>query len=757
MLTAETNFSGIYSFFGPGVINGWDVTKLADNRADQILLLDGYNSNATSEYGQKLSLLNLEFSTSCRVATTANITLSNTQTIDGIAVVAGNIVLVKNQSTASQNGVYTVASGSWTRHSTLDASSEYSDNFVVYVSSGTTNEKTLWIGAVSSTNFTLGSSNLYFQDAFKQCIKVSPGNGIIDKYAAKTEKPHYFRQTINNTFYAWAESGISTLSDEICNITCPVIPDSKYNNYSNAVYLASVIYEADPTYTDFNIVSEIVYEERRNQINETVGEFQRQIQLSYLKHKHLGEINTSEKIDLGNYLVLYGSATDGSLTYDNTSIFILRKSDGSIFNDTISSFGTPIVKLDGITLSSSDYTISESSSTYKIYLTQGIRSTSKLEVYLPYSSDKNLIAVNANQELLISSLSLNSYIKLSDGTIYQYTDASGITTDKYTLFSWTDFQYDTAEVYLSDVLLDPIHYIINPYSGCILFNSSTPNYDQYTFSDLKVIVKVRKAEINNSLSNDFIKNLSANSISTGKISINNLKINHYSENRYKDALTFTPDKYLITGIGKSYLYPQNTNSAIQYNDNISVFYKSSNIFTSLNLMYAATSRGLFLFNLASNTAQSTNWQNDYGKIISLEDNIIYPTNENYFKNVYALTSLGKVYYSNTSNVWNDLKLPIDSSGIAKTLSAFKISSDKTADGNYQTYQYGLTSSKVYYSIIPDNTAYQNWNWSEVNSFYNSSGTAITNIYNLSGIEEVSTQKTTYVENAPDDITVQRAL
>ena len=470
MLTAETNFSGIYSFFGPGVINGWDVSKLADSRADQILLLDGYNSSPTSEYGQKLSLLNLNYTVSCSAATTTNITLTGAQTIDGVSVVAGDIVLVKDQSTASNNGVYTVAAGSWTRHSALDSSADYSDNFVVYVSSGTTNQKTLWIGAVSSTNFTLGSSNLYFQDAFKQCIKVSTGNGIIDKYAAKTEKPNYFRQIVNNTFYVWAESGISTLSDEICNITCPTLPDSKYNTYSNAVYLASIIYKADATYADFSTVSEIIYEERRNQINETAGEFQRQLQLSYLKHKHLGEINTAEKIDLGNFLVLYGSTTDGSLSYDNTSIFVLRKSDGSLFNDTISSYGTPIVKLDGNILPSTDYTISESSSPYKIYLTHGIKSTSKLEIYLPLSSDKTLIAVDTNQVLLTSSLSLNSYIKLSDGTIYQYTDAAGITTDKFTLFSWTNFQYDSAEVYLAGVLIDPVHYTINPYSGCILLN-----------------------------------------------------------------------------------------------------------------------------------------------------------------------------------------------------------------------------------------------------------------------------------------------
>jgi hypothetical protein len=408
MLTAETNFSGVYSFFGPGVINGWNVSKLVDSRADQILLIDGYNSSVTSEYGQKLNLLNLNYTVSCSAATTTNITLTGAQTIDGVSLVAGDIVLVKNQSTAANNGIYTVASGSWTRHSTLNTSSDYSNNFVVYVSSGTTNEKTLWIGAVSSTNFTLGSTNLYFQDAFKQCIKVSAGNGIIDKYAAKTEKPQYFRQTINNTFYAWAESGISTLSDEICNITCPALPDSKYNTYSNAVYLGTIVFTADSTYTDFSVVSEIIYEERRNQVNESAGEFQRQLQLSYLKHKHLGEINTADKIDLGNFLVLYGSTTDGSLSYNNTSIFVLRKSDGSLFNDTISSYGTPIVKLDGTTLSSTDYTISESSSPYKIYLTQGIKSTSKLEIYLPYAADQTLVAVDANQALLTSSLTLNS-------------------------------------------------------------------------------------------------------------------------------------------------------------------------------------------------------------------------------------------------------------------------------------------------------------------------------------------------------------
>ena len=51
------------------------------------------------------------------VATTVNITLSGLQTIDGYTTLAGNRVLVKNQSTAANNGIYIAASGVWARSS----------------------------------------------------------------------------------------------------------------------------------------------------------------------------------------------------------------------------------------------------------------------------------------------------------------------------------------------------------------------------------------------------------------------------------------------------------------------------------------------------------------------------------------------------------------------------------------------------------------------------------------------------------------
>jgi hypothetical protein len=96
MLTVERQLSGVYSLFGSGVINGWAVEKLTDNRTDQILLLDGFVSSPTSEYGLKLASLDLDFTVTVKAATTTNITLSGEQTIDGISIAADDLVLVKN-------------------------------------------------------------------------------------------------------------------------------------------------------------------------------------------------------------------------------------------------------------------------------------------------------------------------------------------------------------------------------------------------------------------------------------------------------------------------------------------------------------------------------------------------------------------------------------------------------------------------------------------------------------------------------------
>lgn len=89
-------------------------------------------------------------SLSVRAATTTNGALATAyaagQTIDGITLIAGNRILIKNQSTASQNGVYIVnASGAPTRSADMPAGVlDISDGFSILVRDGTLNSGTIW-------------------------------------------------------------------------------------------------------------------------------------------------------------------------------------------------------------------------------------------------------------------------------------------------------------------------------------------------------------------------------------------------------------------------------------------------------------------------------------------------------------------------------------------------------------------------------------------------------------------------------------
>lgn len=95
-----------------------------------------------------------------RAATTANITLSGAQTIDGVAVIAGDRVLVKNQSTASANGIYIAAAGAWTRALDFDISAEVL-GASCFVGEGTTLGNSVWV-LTTDAPITLGTTGLTF-------------------------------------------------------------------------------------------------------------------------------------------------------------------------------------------------------------------------------------------------------------------------------------------------------------------------------------------------------------------------------------------------------------------------------------------------------------------------------------------------------------------------------------------------------------------------------------------------------------------
>jgi len=98
----------------------------------------------------------------CQLATTANITLSGEQTIDGV-LTSSSRVLVKNQSTASQNGIYTTSSGAWTRTNDFSANVQIKGNTLVMIQQGTANADSLWYLDNTGT-ITIGTTSLVFTE-----------------------------------------------------------------------------------------------------------------------------------------------------------------------------------------------------------------------------------------------------------------------------------------------------------------------------------------------------------------------------------------------------------------------------------------------------------------------------------------------------------------------------------------------------------------------------------------------------------------
>jgi hypothetical protein len=98
------------------------------------------------------------FTTAVRVATTANLTfpITGNPTIDGVVTVDGDRVLVKNQTTTNQNGIYVVNAAGWTRAADADAGTELV-NMAVQATEGTAGTGRRWFQATTGT-ITLGTT-----------------------------------------------------------------------------------------------------------------------------------------------------------------------------------------------------------------------------------------------------------------------------------------------------------------------------------------------------------------------------------------------------------------------------------------------------------------------------------------------------------------------------------------------------------------------------------------------------------------------
>lgn len=113
---------------------------------------------------------------SCVVATTgANITLSGTQTIDGVGVVAGDRVLVKDQTSVPANGIYVVAAGAWARALDADTWAELPSAYT-FIEKGTVNADNGFLCTVDQGG-TLGTTNVTWVQ-FSGAGQITAGNGL---------------------------------------------------------------------------------------------------------------------------------------------------------------------------------------------------------------------------------------------------------------------------------------------------------------------------------------------------------------------------------------------------------------------------------------------------------------------------------------------------------------------------------------------------------------------------------------------------
>ena len=148
-------------------LNSQKITSLATPTADS----DGATKGYVDSVAQGLDVKD-----SVKVATTANITLSGTQTIDGVAVSADERVLVKNQSTASENGLYLCKAGSWARTTDL-ATGVNAAGVFVFVESGSTQSDQGFVCTSDTGSAVVGTNSLAFTQ-FSGSGSFTAGDGL---------------------------------------------------------------------------------------------------------------------------------------------------------------------------------------------------------------------------------------------------------------------------------------------------------------------------------------------------------------------------------------------------------------------------------------------------------------------------------------------------------------------------------------------------------------------------------------------------
>jgi len=212
-MAGNTRLDTIAAPTGSVSLNSQKITNLLDPTA----ATDGANKQYVDNTTQ-----GLDAKQSVRCATTANTVQSGLLTIDGVTLLNGNRVLVKDQTTQTQNGIFVAASGAWTRATDMDAAAEFPSAFV-FVEEGTVNADTGWLCTFNTTD-TLGSSPVLWVQ-FSAAGQIGAGAGL-----TKTA----------NTLDVGAGAGITVAADTVGittgGVTDAMLATAKSGYYSSATH-----------------------------------------------------------------------------------------------------------------------------------------------------------------------------------------------------------------------------------------------------------------------------------------------------------------------------------------------------------------------------------------------------------------------------------------------------------------------------------------------------------------------------------------
>jgi len=182
-------------------------------------------TDATTKAYVDQTINGLSWKEPARVASTGNLALSGLAAIDGVTPIAGDRILAKNQTTGSQNGIYTAAAGAWTR--AIDAVSPGDLlQAAVFVSEGTTQADTAWV-MTTNAPITVDTTTLTWVQ-FGAPASYIGGAGLT---------------LTGNTFDVGAGTGITVAADSVA-VDTAVIATKVYVDNGDSTLAAQMITDA---------------------------------------------------------------------------------------------------------------------------------------------------------------------------------------------------------------------------------------------------------------------------------------------------------------------------------------------------------------------------------------------------------------------------------------------------------------------------------------------------------------------------------